>query len=232
MNRNRHEAVVMPRSFMANVFSWMFGALAITAFISYYFSHSPELMASLISPTGGLSTLGWVVLIAPVGLALLMSFGINKLSAAIMTFIFIIYSLLMGMSLSFIFLMYTANSIYVTFGVSAAMFGVMALVGYFTTTDLTKFGSIMMMGLVGIIIASVINFFMHSETMGYIISIVGVLVFTGLTAYDVQKLKNIAGSLDHDPEMKKKATIMGALNLYLDFINLFLFLLRFLGDRK
>lgn len=138
----------------------------------------------------------------------------------------------MGMSLSFIFLIYTLPSIAKTFVITAAMFGTMGVLGYTTKTDLTKFGSIMMMGLVGLIIASVVNMFMRSETMDYIISFIGVLVFTGLTAYDVQKLKRIGNSISMDTEAARKLTIMGALTLYLYFINLFLFLLRFFGGRK
>jgi FtsH-binding integral membrane protein len=151
-----------------------------------------------------------------------------------MALLFIAFSVLMGMSLSFILLVYTGSSVFKTFAVTSAMFGVMAVLGYTTKTDLTKFGSILMMALFGIIIAMVINMFMHSSTMEYIISVIGVLIFTGLTAYDVQKLKRIgagAGVDIHDVNVRKMS-IMGALTLYLDFINLFLFLLRFLGDRK
>jgi hypothetical protein len=139
--------------------------------------------------------------------------------------------MLMGMSLSFVLLIYTAASVYMTFAITAGMFGIMAVTGYTTKTDLTKFGSIMMMGLVGIIIAMVVNMFLHSSTLEYIISIIGVLVFTGLTAYDVQKLKRI-GTTEMDQVNMRKMSIMGALTLYLDFINLFLFLLRFLGNRR
>merc|ERR1712065_133719 len=135
----------------------------------------------------------------------------------------------MGMSMSFILLIYTAQSIFMTFVVSVT-FGVMAVAGYTTKTDLTKFGSIMMMGLVGIIIASIVNFFMRSVAFDYIISFIGVLVFTGLTAYDVQKLKRIASGQHYGQMPMTKLIILGALNLYLDFINLFLFLLRFLGN--
>jgi len=129
-------------------------------------------------------------------------------------------------------LVYTSGSIFGTFLAAAGMFGLMAVVGYTTKTDLTKFGSIMMMGLVGIIIASLINFFLQSDSMGYIISCIGVLVFTGLTAYDVQKLKRIGAGVEFGVESTSKLVIMGALNLYLDFINLFLFLLRIFGDKK
>ena len=154
------------------------------------------------------------------------------MSASTMVLVFIAYSVLMGVSLSFIFLAYTGASIASTFLIASAMFGGMAVVGYTTKTDLTKFGSIMMMGLFGIIIASVINMFMGSSTLDYIISFGGVLVFTGLTAYDVQKLKRIGSQITHEDENSRKLTIMGALTLYLDFINLFLFLLRIFGNRK
>ena len=160
-----------------------------------------------------------------------MSFGYQRLSPAILTLLFITFSLLMGMSLSFIFLIYTPGSIYKTFLVTSGMFGVMAVLGYTTKTDLTRFGSIMMMGLFGIIIAMVVNFFLKSGTLDYIISIIGVLVFTGLTAYDVQRLKKF-GMSGMEGAALRKASILGALTLYLDFINLFLFLLRFLGNRN
>ena len=158
--------------------------------------------------------------------------GFQKFSSGTLTLIFGAFSIVMGMSLSFILLVYTASSIFQTFAVTAGMFGVMAFVGYTTKTDLTKFGSLMMMGLIGIIIASVVNMFLHSGTMDYIISFIGVLVFTGLTAYDVQVLKRIGAGVEYGTESTKKLMIMGALRLYLDLINLFLFLLRFLGNRR
>jgi FtsH-binding integral membrane protein len=182
--------------------------------------------------TGGMSLLGWIIMLSPLGLVFWMSMGFNKMSAPTLTLVFMLYSILMGLSLSFIFLAYTSASIAKTFVITSGMFGLMALVGYTTKTDLSKFGSLMMMGLVGIIIASVVNFFLQSSTMDYIISFVGVLVFTGLTAYDVQKLKRIGASAMTQGEGMRKITIMGALTLYLDFINLFLFLLRFFGNRN
>jgi len=136
------------------------------------------------------------------------------------------------MSLSFILLIYTGASVAITFGVTSAMFGTMAVAGYTTKIDLTRFGSIMIMGLVGIIIASLVNMFMQSSTMDYVISFIGVLVFTGLIAYDVQKLKRLATNITTGDDSYRKYVIMGALTLYLDFINLFLFLMRFLGNRK
>nr|MDQ3048531.1 Bax inhibitor-1/YccA family protein [Bacteroidota bacterium] len=213
------------------VFSWMFAALAITTVVAFVFSTNLELLSLLISETG-LTTVGWIVMLSPIGFVLGMSLGFNKLSYPILLFLFLLYSAVMGASLSFIFLIYTASSIYGTFAAAAGMFGLMAVVGYTTKTDLTKFGSIMMMGLIGIIIASLINMFIGSEGMDYIISFIGVLVFTGLTAYDVQKLKRIGAGVEFGIESTSKLVIMGALNLYLDFINLFLFLLRLFGDRK
>jgi len=225
--------VSVAKAFIANVFTWMFLALVITAATAYFFSSDPSLIGSLInSQTGSMSILGWIVMLAPFGFVLIMSFGFNKLSAGILSLLFIAFAILLGMSLSFILLVYTQSSIALTFVVTASMFGIMAVTGYTTKIDLTKFGSLMMMGLIGIIIASLLNFFMRSSSLEYIISFIGVLVFTGLTAYDVQKLKRIGGGIEFGSETTRKLTIMGALTLYLDFINLFLFLLRFLGNRK
>lgn len=228
-------SVNVAKTFMSQVFIWMTVAMGVTAITAYLFASSAELIGSLINlQTGGMTGLGWIVTFAPIGFVLLMSFGFQRLSPAIMALLFLAFSVLMGMSLSFILLIYTAVSVYKTFLVTAGMFGVMAVLGYTTKTDLTKFGSIMMMALFGMIIAMLVNIFLKSSTMEYIISVVGVLVFTGLTAYDVQKLKRIgsgAGMAAGDANVRK-LSIMGALTLYLDFINLFLFLLRFLGDRK
>lgn len=219
------------KNFISNVFSWMGIALAITAVTAYFFGTDMELMSLLINESG-MSTLGWVVMLAPFGLVLLMGFGFNRLSYGALVVVFSLYSVLMGMSLSFILLIYTASSVFQTFLVTSLMFGVMAIIGYTTKTDLTKFGSILMMALVGIILASVVNFFMKSAAFDYFISFIGVLIFTGLTAYDVQKLKRIGAGIEYQDANTNKLTIMGALNLYLDFVNLFLFLLRFMGNRK
>ncbi len=229
----RGETIPVAKTFLSGVFMWMTLALSITALISWMFASNTALIGSMYNAeTGSMNMLGWIVMLAPFGLVLLMSMGFQRLSASSLVLIFILYSALMGMSLSFIFLMYTLPSIATTFLITSAMFGFMAILGYTTKTDLTKFGNIMMMGLVGIIIASVVNMFMQSAMMDYIISFIGVLVFTGLTAYDVQKLKRIGAGVGTDSEVARKMTIMGALTLYLDFINLFLFLLRFFGNRK
>lgn len=231
----RHDSQVKTVSniFIANVFSWMFLALAITAITAYLFSTSETMLGYLVNfETGGMTMLGWVVMLSPIGFVMLMSFGFQRLSSSTLILLFILFSVLMGMSLSFILLVYTGSSIALTFVVTSAMFGLMAVTGYTTKTDLTKFGSLMFMGLIGLIIASVANFFLKSGTLDYIISFIGVLVFTGLTAYDVQRLKRIGMGVEYGTETTAKLTVMGALRLYLDFINLFLFLLRFLGNRR
>tara|TARA_B100001109_G_scaffold12017_1_gene8938 strand:+ start:219 stop:800 length:582 start_codon:yes stop_codon:yes gene_type:complete len=178
-----------------------------------------------------LTTIGWIVSLSPLGLVLLMGAGFQKFSVKTLLAIFLIYSTLTGISLSTIFSVYTTSSIASTFFISSLTFGVMALTGYTTKTDLTKIGSFLYMALIGIIIASLINWFMQSEQLDYIISIIGVLVFTGLTAYDVQKIKNIGSQVEQGSKSAQKLMIMGALTLYLDFINLFLMLLRLLGNR-
>jgi len=231
--QSQEESATLSKTFMASVFSWMFAALAITSVVAYYFAGSAELLSLLVNvEAGGLTTLGWVVMFAPLGFVLAMSLGFNRFSYPVILLLFLLYSAVMGASLSFIFLAYTSSSIFGTFLAASGMFGLMAVVGYTTKTDLTKFGSIMMMGLVGIIIASIINWFIGSSGLDYIISFVGVLVFTGLVAYDVQKLKRIGAGVEFGTATTSKLVILGALNLYLDFINLFLFLLRLFGDRK
>jgi len=226
IERTSSSSGAITQTFLSNVFSYMASALAITGIIAYWFGTDMELVGMLFSQTvdGGMKMnfFGYIVIFAPLGFVLLMSLGFQKLSSMAMVILFIIYSAII----------YTSSSIFMTFFITAGTFGIMAFVGYTTKTDLTKFGSILMMGLIGIIIASVVNMFMGSETMDYIISILGVLIFTGLTAYDVQKLKRIGSGVEFGTEETNKLAVMGALTLYLDFINLFLFLLRFLGDRK
>lgn len=224
----------LSKTFMANVFMWMFTALGVSAIMAYLFATNASLLGLLIG-ANGMTTLGWIVMFAPLGFVFAMSLGYNKLSAPAMTGLFLLYAAVNGMSLSFILLIYTSASIITCFAAAAAMFGIMAVLGYTTNQDLTNFGRILMMGLIGIIIASVINWFMGSERMTYIISIVGVAVFTGLTAYDVQKLKRIGMGIEQEgvPAVHvKKAAIFGALNLYLDFIMIFLYLLRLFGGKR
>lgn len=226
----------LSRTFMARVFSWMFVALAVSAATAFLFATNRELLSVLFSAeTGKMNILGWVVMFAPLGFVMLMSFGFQKLSASAITGLFLLYAAINGISFSFILLSFTANSLIGCFLSAAAMFGVMAVMGYTTKQDLTSFGRIMMMGLIGILIASLINLFLHNGTMDYIISFIGVMVFTGLTAYDVQKLKQIGAGVAFEgteAASVNKLAIMGALSLYLDFVNIFVFLLRLFGGRR
>ena len=232
-NRNNYsvsKSRTNTNTFVANVFSLMFAALIISGISAVWFA-TESMRSYIINFEGGLTTLGWISMIAPIGLVLLIGFGFQKYSAKFLLGVFLIYSTLTGISLSTIFSVYTTASIATTFFISALTFGVMALTGYTTKTDLTKLGSLLYMGLIGIIIASIVNFFIGSSFMHYIISIIGVLVFTGLTAYDVQKIKNIGNQVQEGSESVQKLMIMGALTLYLDFINLFLMMLRLFGSR-
>ena len=217
--------------FIANVFSWMVAGLVVTACASYYTVES-GLIAQLYNlETGGMSMLGWIVMLSPLGFILAMNLGFQRWSSTSLTLLFLAFSGIMGMSLSSIFLVYTMSSIAQVFVITAATFAIMAVVGYTTNTDLTRFGSLLMMALIGIIIASFVNWFIGSVQLDYIISIGGVLVFTGLIAYDTQKLKRIGAGVENGSEAGSKLAILGATSLYLDFINLFLFLLRLLGRR-
>lgn len=233
------ETKTLTNTFMANVFSWMFAALGLTALTAYLFGTSSTLINLIyqqtLSPNGqimySMSLLGWIVTFAPFIVVLVMSFKANNLSVKSIVTLYVVYSVLMGMSLSSIFILYTNASIVKTFIITAGMFGIMALMGYTTKTDLTKLGSILIMALLGMILAMLVNFFAKSQSIDYIISIAGVIVFTGLTAYDVQKIKNIGQSGIDNNEAMAKLTIFAALSLYLDFINLFIYLLRFFGRR-
>lgn len=229
----QEQSGTLVKSFLSSVFSYMAGALAITGIIAYVFGTSEALKSVMINTeTGAMSMLGWIVVFAPFIFVMVMSFSFNKLSSFTLLLLFIVYSALMGLSLGFIFLAYTAASITTTFAITAGTFGVMAVLGYTTKTDLTKFGSILSMALIGIIIAMLVNFFIGSAMIDYLVSCLGVLIFTGLTAYDVQKLKRIGSGAEYGVENTNKLAVMGALTLYLDFVNLFLFLLRLFGDRR
>lgn len=230
INYTKSKSRTNTSSFVANVFSLMFTALIISGISAVWFA-SDEMKNYIISYEGGLTTFGWITTLAPIGLVMLIGFGFNKYSVKFLLGIFILYSTLTGISLSTIFAIYSTSSISTTFFISALTFGVMALTGYTTKTDLTKMGSLLIMGVVGIVIASIVNMFIGSSLMDYIISIIGVLVFTGLTAYDVQKIKNIGNQIDQGSETAQKMMVLGALTLYLDFINLFLMLLRLFGNR-
>lgn len=220
-------------AFLSSVFTYMAAALGISGGLAYWFGTSPQLLSLIINlEAGGLTGLGWIVTLSPLAFVLIMNFGMQKLSATSLMLLFIAFAGCMGMSLSTIFVTFTAGSIYKTFGVTAITFGVMAMIGYTTKTDLTKMGKILMMALVGIIIAMVVNWFLASPMMDFLISIGGVVVFTGLTAYETQQLKRIGSGVEYGSESANKLALMGAMSLYLTFINLFLFLLRLMGGGR
>ena len=224
------------RAYMLKVYNYMASALVLTGFVAlltakFAVQSFEPLMFSDLGKTLYQSGLAWIVMLAPLGVVVYMSFGIAKMSASKAQTVFWIFAALMGLSLSSIFIVYTEASITRVFFITAGTFGAMSIYGYTTKRDLTKLGSFLMMGLIGIIIASVVNIFMKSEMMYFVISILGVLIFVGLTAYDTQKIKNMYMASDSGELMGKKA-VMGALTLYLDFINLFIMLLRLFGQRR
>ncbi|HRE10908.1 MAG TPA: Bax inhibitor-1/YccA family protein [Ignavibacteria bacterium] len=219
------------RTFILKVYMWMSLGLFITAGVSI----SPFLVLSETQYINLISEYIFVfygLLIVEFLIVLGLSFLINKMPAILGLAAFLFYSLLNGITLSPIFIIYTGASIFSTFLICAMMFGGTSILGFITKMDLSKFGGYLTMALIGLIVAMVVNIFLNSSMMSWIISFVGVLLFVGLTAYDTQKIKNMAGSIDSASEDGKKASIMGALTLYLDFINLFLFLLRLLGKRN
>jgi FtsH-binding integral membrane protein len=217
------------RRFTAHVFSWMVGGLAITAAIAYYFATSGAF--EMLFNEGGRTLLGWVVALSPLAFILVMNFAFERFSATGIALLFMVFSAAMGASLSYVFLMFSLSSLTTVFGITAGTFAIMAVVGYTTKTDLTRFGSLLIMALVGVVIAMLVNWFMQSSQLDYIISIIGVLIFTGLIAYDTQKIKNMGAQVGLASDHGRKLAVMGAMSLYLDFINLFLFLLRLLGRR-
>ncbi len=231
-NTQENESVLV-KSFLTKVFTWMVAALAISGVIAYLFATTPALLSLLFVETAGhvnFSTMGYVVMFAPLAFILVMNFGLEKLSLPVILTLFILYSATMGMSLSVIFLLYAGAVLAKTFLISAGAFGFMAFLGATTKTDLTKFGTYLYMGLFGIIIASVINYFTSGST--FLIDILCVIVFTGLASYKTQMLKNLALQTTEGTEQTQKLALWGALSLYITFINLFLTLLRLAGGRK
>ncbi len=238
----RETAAVMDeglRAYMLKVYNYMATGILLTgivALVTFKMSVVTNDAGSIVGLTqiGNaiyMSGLKWIVMLAPLGIVFYMSFGINKMTAAKAQTTFWIFAALMGLSLSSILLVYTGMSVTRVFFICSATFGAMSIYGYTTKRDLTKLGSFLMMGLIGIIIASIVNIFMKSSMMYFVISILGVLIFVGLTAYDTQKIKNMYSVSDTGELMGKKA-VMGALTLYLDFINLFIMLLRLFGQRR
>ncbi|HET6159687.1 MAG TPA: Bax inhibitor-1/YccA family protein [Dongiaceae bacterium] len=214
------------RAYMQKVFGLMGLGTAITGLVAFFTANSPALLQVLYG-----TPLRWVVFLAPLAFVLVLSFGIQRMRASTAQMVFWLFSGVMGLSLASIFLVYTGQSIVTTFFVSSATFFGMALYGYTTKRDLTGWGSFLFMGLIGLIVASLVGLFIQSSALQFAISVIGVLIFTGLTAYDTQKIKEMYYAGD-DRETGGKKAVMGALSLYLDFINLFLYLLRFIGDRR
>ena len=213
---------------MRKVYLWMTLALVITGFTAYYVATSETLMMTLFTN----QILFWGLVIGELVLVFSLSAAINRLSLTTATLMFVLYSVINGATMSFIFLAYTASSITNVFLITAGTFAVMAVFGYFTKTDLTSWGKILMMALIGIIIATIVNIFTKSEGLSMIQNYLGVLVFVGLTAYDSQKIKQMLMMAPDAGEAAQKVALLGALSLYLDFINLFLYLLRILGSRR
>jgi uncharacterized protein len=213
------------RQYMLSVYNYMAGGLALTGLVAYFAAASGFYQAIVGTP------LFWVVLLAPLGMVLLLSFGIQRMSLGATQLSFWIYAALVGLSLAGIFLVYTQASIARVFFITAGTFAAMSLYGYTTRRDLSRFGSFLMMGLIGIILASLVNLFIHSSALQFAVSVIGVVVFVGLTAYDTQRIKEMYFAGDTAIIAGKKA-IMGALQLYLDFINLFILLLQFMGVQR
>ena len=213
---------------LKSVYLQMAAALSITGLVAYFLSQSMDFWYFMSENPPFI----WIILIAQIGVVVWLSARLNSMSISAATLLFILYSVLMGVTMTTIFMIYTAASIASTFFITAGMFFVMSIVGFVTRIDLMRVGSILVMALIGIIIASVVNIFLNSETLYWIISYAGVIIFVGLTAYDTQKIKGMIAEYGAVDEVGYKLALLGALTLYLDFINLFLFLLRIFGNRK
>ncbi len=216
------------RSFILRVYAWMVIGLAITAAAAFFTLTVPALLEAVFTNP----YIFFGLLIGELVLVVVLSAAINRIPAAVATLLFAGYAALNGVTLSFLMLVYTGTSVVITFGVTTCTFGIMTLFGYTTQRDLTKLGSLLIMALLGLVIASVANIFFASTTLYWIVTYVGILIFVGLVAYDTQKLKRMSLSVSGDGTLVQKASIVGALALYLDFINLFLLLLRLLGKRR
>ena len=213
---------------MRKVYTWMALALVITGITAYGVATTPSLIEAIVMN----SILFWGLVIAEFGIVIGISRMLHKLSLTTATLMFIAYSVINGATLSIFLLLYTAESIGMVFFITAATFGVMAFIGYITKTDLSKIGNILYMALIGLVIATVVNLFVNSSGFQLILSYVGVIIFVGLTAYDTQKIKLMLNEQSSADESAQKLALLGALSLYLDFVNLFIYLLRILGDRR
>jgi FtsH-binding integral membrane protein len=214
------------REYMLRVYNYMASGLALTGIVAYAIANTPSLVQAIFG-----TPLQWVVMLAPLGFVMVLSFGINRLSYGAAQAVFWAFSVAMGASLASIFLVFTGASIARVFFITAGTFAAMSLYGYTTKADLSKFGSFLFMGLIGIVLAGLVNIFLQSSALHFAISVIGVVVFVGLTAYDTQRIKEIYLETDDSDTMGKKA-LMGSLALYLDFINLFMMLMNLLGQRR
>lgn len=215
------------RTFIMKVYGWMALALSITGLVAIATARNPAWLEPLLSGPGVL-----IVLFGQMGLVLVLSLLINRLSAMMATALFLIYAITVGFTFSFLFFIYTAQSIGQVFFITAGTFALVSAYGYVTRRDLTSLGSLAFMGLIGVILGSIVNLFLQSEGLMWALTYVGVLVFVGLIAYDTQRIKRMAHGIGDDGEVQRKASIIGALALYLDFVNLFLRLLRIFGRRR
>ncbi len=213
------------RDYMLRIYNYMASGLALTGIVAYVFAQSGLYIAIARTP------LIWLVMLAPLGLVMWLSYGINRMQASTAQALFWVYAALMGVSLASVFLVFTGESVARVFFITAGTFGAMSLYGYTTQRDLSQWGSFLFMGLIGIIIASLVNIFLASSALQFAISVIGVIVFVGLTAYDTQQIKDMYFE-DDDAQTAGKKAIMGALRLYLDFINLFMMLLQLFGSRR
>ena len=230
----RNDSLVQPatsglQTYMAQVYGWMTCGLLLTAFVSWYAAGNERIMFFIFSSR--MTFFG--LIIAQLAVVFVLSGLVNRLSGAVATALFMLYSALTGLTMASIFIAYTATSIASTFFITAGMFGAMSFYGYTTKSDLSRFGSLLFMALIGILLASLVNFWLKSPALMWAITYIGVVVFVGLTAYDTQQLRQIGEQIDvRDRESLRRYSIMGALKLYLDFINLFLMLLRIFGNRR
>lgn len=215
------------RSFIMKVYGWMALALSITGLVATATAQNPTLLEPLLSSSGIL-----ILVIGQIGLVVILSALIRRLSAVMATVLFLIYSITVGITFSFLFYIYTAESIAQVFFITAGTFALVSAYGYVTKRDLTSLGSLAFMGLIGVILGSIVNLFLQSEGLMWALTYAGVLVFVGLIAYDTQRIKRMAQGIGEDGEVQRKAAIIGALALYLDFINLFIRLLRIFGQRR
>lgn len=226
------------RKYMLSIYNYMASALALTGIVALVAASSPAIMGALynIDPTTGammgMNPLGWLVMFAPLGFVFFLGFKIQSMSMQTAQLTFWAFASVMGLSMAHIFLAFTGESIARVFFITSAAFGGLSLYGYTTKKDLSGWGSFLTMGLIGLIIASVVNIFLASSALHFAISVIGVLIFAGLTAYDTQNLKRMYFQLRGQGEAMAKMSIMGALRLYLDFINMFMFMLQFFGERR